>query len=84
MSVTTAVNYSAIEVKGNIGQTKVKRYWPGKAPNWAVDHVGTDHEDNNYIQMLGSLYDIRLYRLAKNRLDDKEGMRADHRCIRQA
>ncbi|GJZ53138.1 protein kinase, ATP binding site-containing protein [Tanacetum coccineum] len=66
MSVTTAVNYSAIEVKGNIGQTKVKRYWPGKAPDWAVDHVGTDHEDNNYIHMLGSVYDRRLSRLRKN------------------
>ncbi|GJZ54313.1 hypothetical protein Tco_0609198 [Tanacetum coccineum] len=52
--ITAAVNYSAIEVKGNIGPTKVKRYWHGKASDWADDHVGTDHEDNNYIHMLGS------------------------------
>ncbi|GJZ22730.1 hypothetical protein Tco_0559769 [Tanacetum coccineum] len=66
MSVTAAVNYSAIEVKGNIGPTKVKRYWHGKASDWADDHVGTDHEDNNYIHMLGSVYDRRLSRLRKN------------------
>ncbi|GJT88995.1 microfibrillar-associated protein 1-like protein [Tanacetum coccineum] len=88
MSVTAAVYYSAIEVKGNIGQTKVKRYRPGKAPDWADDHAG-DHEDNRDIQMSGSVmlekgYDRRLSRLAENRLHDKEEIRADHRRIRQA
>ncbi|GJR00633.1 hypothetical protein Tco_0523617 [Tanacetum coccineum] len=73
--VTAAVNYSAIEVNGNIGQTKVKRYRPGKAPEWADNHVG-DHEDkNDNLPMSGSVvlekgYDRRLSRLAENRLYD--------------
>lgn len=25
------------KLRGKIGQTKVKRYWPGKAPEWAAD-----------------------------------------------
>ncbi|KAJ6795060.1 microfibrillar-associated protein 1-like [Iris pallida] len=39
MSVTAGVSEAAIAVRdklrGKIGQTKVKRYWPGKAPEWA-------------------------------------------------
>ncbi|GJW27926.1 microfibrillar-associated protein 1-like protein, partial [Tanacetum coccineum] len=76
-------------VKGNLGQTKVKRYWPSKAPDWADDHAG-DHEDKNEnIPMSGSVvlekgYDRRLSRLAENRLYDKEEIRVDHRRIRQA
>ncbi|KAK1264315.1 hypothetical protein QJS04_geneDACA009456 [Acorus gramineus] len=39
MSVTAGVNDVVIAVRdklrGKIGQTKVKRYWPGKAPEWA-------------------------------------------------
>ncbi|KAJ6795059.1 microfibrillar-associated protein 1-like [Iris pallida] len=41
MSVTAGVSEAAIAVRdklrGKIGQTKVKRYWPGKAPEWAED-----------------------------------------------
>ncbi|XP_078429766.1 uncharacterized protein LOC144701854 [Wolffia australiana] len=41
MSVTAGVSEAAIAVRdklrGKIGQTKVKRYWPGKAPEWAAD-----------------------------------------------
>nr|GFD21487.1 hypothetical protein [Tanacetum cinerariifolium] len=85
---TAVVNYNAIEVNGNIDQTKVKRYRRGKAPEWADNHVG-DHEDkNDNIPMPGSvvlekLYDRSLSRLAENRLYDKEEIRAYHRRIRQ-
>nr|XP_024377153.1 microfibrillar-associated protein 1-like isoform X2 [Physcomitrium patens] len=41
MSVQAGVSDVAISVReklrGKIGQTKVKRYWPGKAPEWAED-----------------------------------------------
>ncbi|KAF2306871.1 hypothetical protein GH714_022255 [Hevea brasiliensis] len=32
--IALAVRY---KLRGKIGQTKVKRYWPGKAPKWADD-----------------------------------------------
>nr|GMC68540.1 microfibrillar-associated protein 1-like [Ipomoea batatas] len=39
MSVTAGVSDTVIAIReklrGKIGQTKVKRYWPGKAPEWA-------------------------------------------------
>lgn len=60
----------------------VKRYWPGRAPEWADDHAGDD-EDNIDIQIEKG-YDRRLSRLSENWLDDKEEIRADHRRIRQA
>ncbi|KAG6547631.1 hypothetical protein Mapa_011080 [Marchantia paleacea] len=45
MSVAAGVSDAAITVReklrGKIGQTKVKRYWPGKAPEWA-DEVEED------------------------------------------
>uniref|UniRef100_A0A1D1ZGE0 Microfibrillar-associated protein 1 n=2 Tax=Anthurium amnicola TaxID=1678845 RepID=A0A1D1ZGE0_9ARAE len=41
MSVTAGVSEAAMAVRdklrGKIGQTKVKRYWPGKAPEWAPE-----------------------------------------------
>jgi microfibrillar-associated protein 1 len=41
MSVQAGVSDVAISVReklrGKIGQTKVKRYWPGKAPEWAEE-----------------------------------------------
>ncbi|KAE9451599.1 hypothetical protein C3L33_16508, partial [Rhododendron williamsianum] len=41
MSVTAGVSDTIITIRdklrGKIGQTKVKRYWPGKAPEWADD-----------------------------------------------
>jgi hypothetical protein len=45
MSVAAGVTDAAITVRdklrGQIGQTKVKRYWPGKAPEWA-EEVGAE------------------------------------------
>ncbi|CAK9199401.1 unnamed protein product [Sphagnum troendelagicum] len=47
MSVAAGVSDAAITVRdklrGKIGQTKVKRYWPGKAPEWA-EEVGAEEE----------------------------------------
>ncbi|KAI7747894.1 hypothetical protein M8C21_002487 [Ambrosia artemisiifolia] len=100
MSVTAGVSDTVIAIRdklrGKIGQTKVKRYWPGKAPEWA-----DDGDEDGDIRMARSTAlekafpsreddvivkrdDPRLRRLAENRLDDKEEIRADHRRIRQA
>ena len=47
MSVAAGVSDAAITVReklrGKIGQTKVKRYWPGKAPEWA-DEIEEESE----------------------------------------
>ncbi|KAJ0784531.1 putative micro-fibrillar-associated protein [Helianthus annuus] len=100
MSVTAGVSDTVIAIRdklrGKIGQTKVKRYWPGKAPEWADDgdedgdirvarsaaleKAFPSREDNDIMKR----DDPRLRRLAENRLDNKEEIRADHRRIRQA
>ncbi|KAM0053300.1 putative microfibrillar-associated protein [Helianthus debilis subsp. tardiflorus] len=100
MSVTAGVSDTVIAIRdklrGKIGQTKVKRYWPGKAPEWADDgdedsdirvarsaaleKAFPSREDNDIVKR----DDPRLRRLAENRLDNKEEIRADHRRIRQA
>ncbi|GJR00637.1 ribonuclease H-like domain-containing protein [Tanacetum coccineum] len=73
--LTAAVNYSAIDVNGNIGQTKVKRYRRGKAPEWADNHVG-DHEDkNDNIPMSGSVVRIRQAEIVSN--EEKENMEVE-------
>lgn len=98
MSVTAGVSDTVIAVreklKGKIGQTKVKRYWPGKAPEWAEEG-----EEDEGIRMsraaalektfprhggldAGSKDDPRLRRLAESKIDEE--VRADHRRIRQA
>ena len=98
MSVAAGVSDAAIAVRdklrGKIGQTKVKRYWPGKAPEWADDaeedidlrtaRVSLDKafpkdEDGD----IPAKDDRRLRRLAQTR-ENKEELRADHRRIRQA
>ena len=98
MSVGAGVSDAAIAVRdklrGKIGQTKVKRYWPGKAPEWADDaeedidlrtaRVSLDKafpkdEDGD----IPAKDDRRLRRLAQTR-ENKEELRADHRRIRQA
>ncbi|CAN6290733.1 unnamed protein product [Urochloa humidicola] len=98
MSVAAGVSDAAIAVRdklrGKIGQTKVKRYWPGKAPEWADDaeeeidlrtaQVSLDKafpkdEDSD----IPAKDDRRLRRLAETR-ENKEELRADHRRIRQA
>lgn len=85
------------KLRGKIGQTKVKRYWPGKAPEWA-DY---DDEDGDIrVSRVAALEkafpkqedssdtarkdDPRLRRLAESRIDNREEIRADHRRIRQA
>lgn len=100
MSVTAGVSDTVITIRdklrGKIGQTKVKRYWPGKAPEWA-DEVEEDEDIR--ASKLASLEkafptrddadvpqkdDRRLRRLAESRTENKEEVRADHRRIRQA
>ncbi|KAL7219590.1 hypothetical protein ACSBR2_012613 [Camellia fascicularis] len=100
MSVTAGVSDTVIAIRdklrGKIGETKVKRYWPGKAPEWAddVDEDGDirvarvvalekafpSQEDSGIVRR----DDPRLRRLAESRIDNCEEIRADHRRIRQA
>lgn len=102
MSVTAGVSEAVIAIRdklrGKIGQTKVKRYWPGKAPEWADEAeddadfrtARTDalekafpiHEESS--SSLPRKDDRRLRRLAELRSENKEEVRADHRRIRQA
>lgn len=98
MSVTAGVSDTVIAIRdklrGKIGQTKVKRYWPGKAPEWADD---ADEEGDFRAAQAVTLEqafpvsddadvprkdDPRLRRLA--RVDNKEEVREAHRRIRQA
>lgn len=100
MSVTAGVSDTVIAIRdklrGKIGQTKVKRYWPGKAPEWADDADEDDdirmaravalekafpsHDDSGIVRK----DDPRLRRLAESRIDNRDEIRADHRRIRQA
>lgn len=100
MSVTAGVSDTVIAIRdklrGKIGQTKVKRYWPGKAPDWgdeadedgdirmtkavALEKAFPRHEDSGIVKR----DDPRLRRLAESRIDNREEVRADHRRIRQA
>lgn len=100
MSVTAGVSDIALAVRdklrGKIGQTKVKRYWPGKAPEWADD---ADEDGDIKMTRADALEkafptqeysdvsrkdDPRLRRLAESKIDNREEVRADHRRIRQA
>ncbi|PON78703.1 Micro-fibrillar-associated protein 1, C-terminal [Trema orientale] len=100
MSVTAGVSDTVIAIRdklrGKIGQTKVKRYWPGKAPEWADD---VDEDGDIRMSRAAALEkafptredseiakrdDPRLRRLAESRIDNREEVRADHRRIRQA
>ncbi|KAL6877632.1 hypothetical protein ACP4OV_012847 [Aristida adscensionis] len=99
MSVAAGVSDAAIAVRdklrGKIGQTKVKRYWPGKAPEWA-DEADDDVDLRTAQASLDKAFpkdedgdvpakdDRRLRRLAETRAENKEELRADHRRIRQA
>ncbi|KAJ7976438.1 microfibrillar-associated protein 1 [Quillaja saponaria] len=100
MSVTAGVSDTVIAIRdklrGKIGQTKVRRYWPGKVPEWADDaneegdirlaqeaaleKAFPRHEDSDVVKK----DDPRLRRLAVSRVDNREEVRADHRRIRQA
>lgn len=102
MSVTAGVSDTVIAIRdklrGKIGQTKVKRYWPGKAPEWAddndedgdirmaraaaLDRAFPAQEDSFFDPVRKD--DPRLRRLAESRIDNREEVRADHRRIRQA
>ncbi|XP_077240766.1 uncharacterized protein LOC143881536 [Tasmannia lanceolata] len=100
MSVTAGVSDTVIAIRdklrGKIGQTKVKRYWPGKAPEWAEDADEDGDIRTSRSIALEKAFPIRddpdgvvkddprLRRLAENKADNKEEVRADHRRIRQA
>uniref|UniRef100_A0A0E0LB96 Micro-fibrillar-associated protein 1 C-terminal domain-containing protein n=1 Tax=Oryza punctata TaxID=4537 RepID=A0A0E0LB96_ORYPU len=99
MSVAAGVSDAAMAVRdklrGRIGQTKVKRYWPGKAPEWADEPGGDDldlpacravlhhalprHDDGIGVGVSG--HDRRLRCLAETRAENREEARADHRRV---
>ncbi|CAI0384941.1 unnamed protein product [Linum tenue] len=101
MSVTAGVSDAALatrdKLKGKINPTKVKRYWPGKAPEWA-DEADEDGDIRmSKMDILEKAFpshdgasdpalrdDPRLRRLAVSRIDNRDEARADHRRIRQA
>ncbi|CAA0836666.1 microfibrillar-associated protein-related [Striga hermonthica] len=99
MSVTAGVSDTVIAIRdklrGKIGQTKVKRYWPGKAPEWADDNdeagdIRTSGLEKAFPRHEGSdagvvrKDDPRLRRLAQSRAENRDEVREDHRRIRQA
>ncbi|EFH42199.1 predicted protein [Arabidopsis lyrata subsp. lyrata] len=75
MSVTAGVNDTIIAVReklrGKVGQTKVKRYWPGKAPEWAEEDKEEDVTMHKVV-VLDKKDDPRLRRLAKTRTENRE------------
>uniref|UniRef100_A0A7S0WH42 Micro-fibrillar-associated protein 1 C-terminal domain-containing protein n=1 Tax=Chlamydomonas leiostraca TaxID=1034604 RepID=A0A7S0WH42_9CHLO len=78
--------------KGRVDQTKVKRYWAGKAPEWAVQEQVQDLQiaDREVIRtevaapVIVRKADPRLARLAATRTEDIEEARERHREIRAA
>ncbi|KAJ9516636.1 hypothetical protein QJQ45_015197 [Haematococcus lacustris] len=78
--------------KGRVDQTRVRRYWAGKAPEWAADAslaelqlgdreaVRTEIAAPTIIRKA----DPRLSRLAASRAEDVEEVRERHREIRAA
>jgi microfibrillar-associated protein 1 len=76
MSVAAGVSDAAITVRdklrGKIGQTKVKRYWPGKAPEWA-EEVGAEEEVD--VQPSSNNKALELHRAAE--LDRTFSLRAE-------
>eukprot|EP00897_Mesotaenium_endlicherianum_P003419 jgi/Mesen1/3104/ME000184S02165 len=94
MSVAAGVRDAAMNVRdklrGGIGQTKVKRYWPGKAPDWAEEQE--EEPENKALEPSEIVRqdvrksfkeDSRLRRLAESRRDRDEAV-ANHREIRAA
>uniref|UniRef100_A0A803N8R6 Micro-fibrillar-associated protein 1 C-terminal domain-containing protein n=1 Tax=Chenopodium quinoa TaxID=63459 RepID=A0A803N8R6_CHEQI len=92
MSVTAGVSDTIIAIReklrGKIGQTKVKRYWPGKAPEWADEaEEEADLRTSSRRQTLEHAFpvnedatftrgdDPRLRRLAENRAENKEELK---------
>ncbi|RWR76897.1 Micro-fibrillar-associated protein 1 [Cinnamomum micranthum f. kanehirae] len=76
------------------GLMKVKRYWPGKSPEWADKDA--DEEDGDIRTALEKAFpsrdnvdvtrkdDPRLRRLAESNFDNKQEVRADHLRMRRA
>ena len=92
MSVTAGVRDVALatraKLQGGIGQTRVGRYWPGKAPEWAKeDH--DDDDDHHVGKHKKKKVDVLDDELERNKNDDPRlrrlgQVRADHRRVREA
>lgn len=92
MSVTAGVRDVALatraKLQGGIGQTRVGRYWPGKAPEWAKeDH--DDDDDDHVGKHKKKKVDVLDDELERNKNDDPRlrrlgQVRADHRRVREA
>ncbi|TVU09003.1 hypothetical protein EJB05_42438, partial [Eragrostis curvula] len=87
MSVAAGVSDSAIAVRdklrGKIGQARVKRYWPGQAPDWAGHRDDDGHHD---LPFIAATLDQAFPRPGDR--DDsaavRNALRADHSRIRHA
>ncbi|KAF3538043.1 hypothetical protein F2Q69_00024652 [Brassica cretica] len=93
MPVTAGVSEAALatraKLRGEIGQTKVKRYWPGKAPEWAdepedvrmqkVDALDRKHDDSGVARK----DDPRLRRLAQTRAENREEEKEDEDALEE-
>lgn len=73
--------------KGRVNPTKVKRYWPGRAPDWAQDEdeeavLSNQRRDQITAPVVVSKADPRLKRLAV--ADDSAGIEeVEHRRVRR-
>lgn len=101
MSVAAAVSDAAMAVReklrGRVGQTKVKRYWPGRAPEWADDaddggggvfaahdeDMEEAEEERRVVRIPEGVDDARIRRLGETRKEREEAV-ARHREIRTA
>jgi microfibrillar-associated protein 1 len=70
---------SSVSNNKTLISVRVKRYWPGKVPEWADNE---DNEQDNAI--VWEEDDRRLRRLAESRVINYEEVRADLRSIRKA
>ncbi|KAL0885479.1 hypothetical protein Bca101_009461 [Brassica carinata] len=93
MSVTAGVSVAALatraKLQGGIGQTRVGRYWPGKAPKWANKEAEEDHDDADHVGKHKKKVDVVDDDSERNKDDDPRlrrlvQVRADHRRVRQA
>ncbi|KAG2298378.1 hypothetical protein Bca52824_034850 [Brassica carinata] len=93
MSVTAGVSVAALatraKLQGGIGQTRVGRYWPGKAPKWANKEAEEDHDDADHVGKHKKKVDVVDDDSERNKDDDPRlrrlvQVRANHRRLRQA
>lgn len=74
--------------KGRVDPARVKRYWPGRAPDWAQDEdeealLQSQRRDQVAAPVVVSKTDPRLKRLAKVKEEIEEEVEVEHRRVRR-